>query len=292
MNGDVYTLHQPLPRLRSPILVGMLTGWIDSGGAAAAAMDQVIEHMSAQRIATFDSDLFIDYRARRPTMELRAGVNTRLVWPEISVRVGVDSLQEVVMLTGPEPDMAWFKFTEAVTDLALSLGVCQAVFFGAYPYAAPHTRPSRVAGTSPSAELVAEAGLVASSLDVPAGVGAALEHALSEAGIPTMGLWAQVPHYLGTMAAYPPATLALLRTLEAVSGIRVDTDLMFSEGRELRARLDQLVGANAEHRAMIEQLEMEYDRIDSGAAAVASGDLPDGDDLAAEFERFLRGETD
>jgi hypothetical protein len=88
--------------------------------------------------------------------------------------------------------------------------------------------------------------------------------------------------------AYPPATLALLHTLRSISGIFVDTDIVFSEALALRERLDQLVASNAEHRAMIEQLEIVYDQVDGGAAAVESGDLPDGDDLADELEQFLR----
>jgi hypothetical protein len=282
-----YTLHEPLPGLRRPVLVAMLTGWIDAGGAAASAMEWVLEQTGPQRIATFDGDVFIDYRARRPTMELRDGVNTKIIWPEIVLQGSDDPLQPVMTLSGPEPDAAWHRFAASVTELAVQFDVGQAVFLGAYPFAAPHTRPSRVACTSPSAEFVRRSGLMVSTLDVPAGVGAVLEHSLTEAGIPSIGLWAQVPHYLGTMA-YPPATLALLHTLRSISGIFVDTDIVFSEALALRERLDQLVASNAEHRAMIEQLEIVYDQVDGGAAAVESGDLPDGDDLAAELEQFLR----
>lgn len=284
MRGDGFTVDGDLPLLDAPVLVGMLTGWIDAGMAGAMAMSRLAEQLDTRRIATFDSDLFIDYRARRPTMELRDGVNTRIVWPEIELRAADEAFGEVVLLLGPEPDRAWHTFAETVTELATRLRVRQAVFFGAYPVAVPHTRPPRLACTSPSPELVAEHGFLRSSLDVPAGAGAVLEHALHDAGIPSIGLWAQVPHYLGAMS-YPPAAAALLQALETLTSIHVDTDEIVVQGRELQARLDQLVAGNAEHRAMLEQLEIAYDQL-------TADDLPDGDDLAAQFERFLREQTD
>ena len=147
-----YTPHEDLPRLDRPVLLVALGGWIDAGGAANSAMDAIRSACNVRPLATFDSDVFLDYRARRPVMELRDGVNTRLVWGEILLGVGEDPQgHPVLTLTGPEPDSQWRRFARTVSELALRLGVYQMVALGAYPFASPHTRPPRLAMSSPSA---------------------------------------------------------------------------------------------------------------------------------------------
>lgn len=292
-----YELHEHLPSLDAPVLVAMLTGWIDASGAAAAALAAIEQQCDARPLATFDGDAFLDYRARRPTMELREGVNERLVWPDIELKVGrTPSGSDVLLLSGPEPDAAWRRFADLVTDLAIELGVRIAVVLGAYPFAAPHTRPSRLSSSSPSAELIATVPFLKNSVDVPAGMGAVLEHAFVAKGVPALGIWAQVPHYLGAMS-HPAASVALLDGLEQVTGLALDRAALAGEAEIQRLRVDQLVEGNAEHRAMVEQLETVYDASEPATASAAfdaalSGELPSGDDIAAEVERFLRDQGD
>jgi hypothetical protein len=290
-----YRIHESLPELRSPVLVGMLTGWIDASSAAASALAALETACGSRLLATFDSDVFIDYRARRPTMELREGVNTRLVWPEIELKVGRDrSGNDVLTLSGPEPDAAWRSFADEVTDLAIRLGTRMAVFMGSYPFASPHTRPPRLSTSSPSAELSQSLPFLRNSVDVPAGMGAVLEHAFHDKGVPSLGIWAQVPHYLGTMT-YPAATAALLEGLSIVAGVDVDAEDLRTEAAQQRRRVDQLVAGNDDHQAMVSQLEALYDASQpSGAPLTGMGSagmgqsIPSGDELAAEIERFLR----
>jgi hypothetical protein len=291
---DAYRLHGELPSLDSPVLVGTFTGWIDASGAAAAALASLDAVTEARPLATFDPDLFIDYRARRPTMELREGVSTSLVWPEIALKAGrTPDGRDVLLLGGSEPDSNWHRFAEAVCGLALELGVGRAVFFGAYPFACPHTRPSRLACTSPDAGLVAALPYVRSSLDVPAGMTAVLEHALTARGVAALGLWAQVPHYLGAMA-YPAASAALLDGLATVTGATAPTAVLRHEATLLSERVDGLIAANSEHRAMVAQLEAAYDAQPEAASTtdLVDGQLPSADELAAEVERFLRDQAD
>ncbi len=286
--SDPYALHEPLPSLQAPVLVVMLTGWIDASGAAAAAMTTAQEEWSVRPLATFDGDTFIDYRARRPTMELREGVNVRLVWADIELHVGHDSGgHDVLTLSGPEPDSQWRRFADVVSTLAVELGVRQMVALGAYPFATPHTRDPRLSSSSPSADVVAGVPYLKNSVDVPAGMGAVLEHALTDKGVPALGVWAQVPHYVSAMS-YPAATLALLTGLHEVSGLMVDAAAIRQEAIIQRQRLDQLVASNDEHRAMVTQLEELYDQAQQQTDLFGTAQFPTGDELAAEFERFLR----
>lgn len=285
---DVYRLHEPLPPLDEPVMVVMLTGWIDASSAAAAAMTTVQEEWSVRPLATFDGDTFIDYRARRPTMELREGVNTRLLWADIELHVGRDADgHDVLTLSGPEPDSQWRKFADVVSTLAVEIGVKQMIAMGAYPFAAPHTRQPRLSTSSPSADVVASLTYLKNSVDVPAGMGAVLEHAFSEKGVPALGIWAQVPHYVSAMS-YPAASLALLTGLNEVAGLVVDAAAIRQETIIQRQRLDQLVASNDEHRAMVSQLEELYDQAKQQTDLLGTGGIPTGDELAAEFEQFLR----
>jgi hypothetical protein len=283
------------PALEDPVLVVMMTGWIDASGAAAAAMSTLENETAATPLVAFDDDTYIDYRARRPMLELRDGVSTRLVWSAPELRVGRDlNGRDVLLLSGPEPDMAWHRFASTIADLAQQLAVTKMAALGAYPYAAPHTRPPHVSATSPSAEVLAGLPFRTSSVDVPAGMAAALEHALSGRGIPALGIWSQVPHYVATMS-YPAASVALLEGLSTATGIAVDGAELRRDAVLQRERLDQLVEGNDEHRAMVAQFERMYDAAEQqhdadrpGGLAAGGLELRSGDELAAEVERFLR----
>ncbi len=285
-----YELHGDIPVLDRPVMVVHLHGWIDASGAAAAAMAALDSACDTKTLVTFDGDTFIDYRARRPTMELREGVNTKLAWSDIELKVGADSNgQPVLTLLGPEPDSQWRGFASAVTQLALQLGVHQMVAFGSYPFASPHTRPARLSSSSPSADVIADLPYLKNSVDVPAGMSAVLEHALTEAGIASLGLWVQVPHYVSAMS-YPAASAALLNGLNEVTGITIDRSALASEAEIQHQRINVLVGGNDEHEAMVRQLESLYDQAEQQTLDLdrAISEMPSGDELAAEFEQFLR----
>jgi len=271
------------PDVTDPVLVIALDGWIDAGIGAGAAMAHLVQEMDTQLVATFDSEELIDYRSRRPVMHLVEGVNTGLTWPSIELRHGIDGEgNDVLLLAGAEPDARWKAFTADVVNLMSELGVGLAVGLGAYPAPVPHTRSTRLSTSATSTELAARVGQLAGTLDVPAGIQAAIERRCAEEGVPNVGIWAQVPHYAAAMP-YPGASVALLDGLEKLAGIRVELDSLREADRLLRARLDTLVADNPEHVQMVRQLEQHYDE-----SAELLGPVPTGDELAAEVERYLR----
>jgi hypothetical protein len=273
--------------LTDPVLVIGLEGWVDAGYAAGAAVAHLLEARETTLVATFDADVLVDHRSRRPVMHLVEGVNTGLTWPSIELRHTRDlDDRDMLVLTGTEPDVRWRAFTTEVVDLAVRLGVRLAVGLGAYPAPVPHNRPVRLATTATDAVLAARAGEVHATLDVPAGVGAAIEERCSAIDLPAVGLWAQVPHYVAGMP-YPEASATLLEGLARVAGLRLDAGGLHESARVHRERLDDLVAANTEHTRMVQTLETAYDaeRADQGSGAFTPAA---GEELAAEVERFLR----
>ena len=276
------------PDLDAPAMVVVLDGWIDAGLGAASARAALLASVDPVTVATFDSDQLLDHRARRPTMHLVDGVVTGLTWPSVELQAASDADgRDLLLLVGSEPDHAWRAFTRAAVDLALEFGARMVVGLGAYPAPVPHTRPTKLAVTAGDPRLVG-ADMVRATIDVPAGVQAAIERRATEVGLPAIGLWAQVPHYVAAMP-YPAASVALLEGLSSVAGVRIDSPALRQEMNNTRQRIDALIAENDDHVRMVQQLETAVDAEGSTAGTgLGAGPLPSGDELAAELERFLR----
>ncbi|MEZ5169038.1 MAG: PAC2 family protein [Acidimicrobiales bacterium] len=186
------------------------------------------------------------------------------------------------------PDPEWGRarpqlaqLRHAVVGLADRFGVRRVVGLGAYPAAVPHSRPARLTITSPTVDL-ARSNEPRATLDVPAGMAAALEQGLHAAGLDALTLWAQVPHYIPA-GPYPGATQALVEGLAEAAGIHIETGTLGERALATRNRLDELIASEASHQAMLEELERQYDQFGHGGET-----LPTSDELAAEVEQFLR----
>jgi hypothetical protein len=266
--------------LREPRLVAAFDGWVDAGSAATRAAERLGQ--GGTIVAQFDGDALFDYRARRPTLEIRDGRPDRLTWPQLTLRHRSIEDQDVLVLSGAEPDYRWRRFSAELVALARQLGVSEWISLGAIPAAVPHTRPVPVLGTAADLARLREgvqpgpAGL----LRVPAAAISVVDLSVSRAGIPAVGYFAQIPHYVS--GEYPPAALMLLATVSGHLGITVPTGDLPEAASTLRKRLDAAAAADDTTREYVTRLE--------GMADEAR--LPAGDDLIADIERFLRERGD
>ena len=284
---SVYELHAQ-PALESPVLLLATESWLDAGFGAQGAIAQVLQTIPTELLATFIADEFIDFRARRPIGRISDGVLAGLNWPQIQLRVGQDSAgKSVLVLTGPEPDMAWHGFVRAVVGLAKELGVRLVVSLGAYAAPVPHTRPVRLTGIATVAELAEQVGVVPGATEVPAGIQTALHEGFAAEGIPAIGIWARVPHYLASLP-YPAASAALVDALAGMAGLELDAAELRAAAANVLAQIDDVLANSAEHREVVRGLEAVFDG--ETATPPDFSNLPSGDELAAELERFLRGE--
>ena len=278
------------PQLDRPVLVLGLDGWVDAGYAGATAVNALLESVPHAVLATFDSDALLDQRSRRPLLRISHGTHGGLTWPELRLLYTTETDgRSLLVLAGPEPDLRWHEWTDEVVALGLRLGVEMVVGLGAFPAPVPHTRPVRLAATANSAELAGRVGFLPATMEVPAGAQAVLEVAFGEAGVPSIGVWARVPHY-ASGTPYPEASAALLDELSKLTSIRIDTVALHRAGDSSRDQIQALIQASEEHSAMVRQLEVQHDS-ELGLSAIEFTNLPTGDEIAAELERFLRGES-
>jgi predicted ATP-grasp superfamily ATP-dependent carboligase len=203
---------------------------------------------------------------------------TELTWHELVLRHIRVAERDVLVLVGAEPDYRWRAFTAGVLETARALEVAEWISLGAIPAAVPHTRPVPIIGTEAAPGLLRGHVLPgpAGVLRVPSALVSALELEVSRAGIPALGYFAQVPHYVS--GPYATAAVELLRALGNHLGADLPAEELETEARDLRARLDTATGLDETTRNYVERLEVMYDE----------QRLPSGDDLISDIERFLR----
>jgi hypothetical protein len=269
---------EPSAPLVAPAVVAAFDGWVDAAGASTTAAERI--GGQGEVVATFEPDLLYDYRSRRPVLDIVDGTLSELTWPELRLtRVQVGG-RDLLVLTGPEPDFRWREIGREMLDLSLRLGVVQWVNLGSIPAAVPHTRPVPILATSSSKgtlhpdETQGPEGL----LRVPSAALSAIEWVVAEGGVPSVGFYAQVPHYVG--GSFPAATIALLEHVGRHLGVVFPLEDLPDEAATTRARIDAAVEADDESRAYVTRLE----------TMTGEERLPSGDELATEIERFLRGQ--
>jgi hypothetical protein len=273
-----------------PVLVVALEGWIDPGYAAATAVQSLLDQFDTRTFAVFDPDDLIDQRARRPRVRIHDGVRNRIIWPTPRLRTGTDlDGTGVMFLIGPEPDYRWKPFAREVTDIAVELGTRLVVGLGAFPAATPHTRPVRLSSIASDPALSHQVGYRPGSIEVPARMIDVIGTACSDVGIPSIGLLARVPHYVGAMP-FPAASVALVEGLARIASLTIDTEALDRTAQASLLQVDELIAQSEEHVEMVRQLEEQYGESD-GVPIISEDDIPSGEEIAAELERYLRGET-
>ncbi len=272
--------------LERPVLIGAFRGWNDGGQAATLAVGYLARLWGARKFADIDPELFVDFQATRPMVSLEDGRTRKIEWPENSFfrgRIpGAD--RDAILLVGVEPNYRWRTFSEIVTELARDLEVELAVTLGALVADVPHTRASPVTGAATDPQLVDELGLQLSRYEGPTGIVGVLLDSCRRAGIPSVSLWAAVPHYV-QLAPSPPAAKALCERLAGVLSTTIDVTELDEASEEYVEQVSQAVATDADTASYVEDLER---RSDSLELLEESDDIVSGDALAAEISRFLR----
>ncbi|HEV2086898.1 MAG TPA: PAC2 family protein [Cryptosporangiaceae bacterium] len=270
-----------LPVLRSPIVVAAFEGWNDAGDAATAVVEHLELQWRAEPVSILDPDEYYDFQVNRPTVSLVEGLTRRIEWP--STRTSACSPpgaeRDVVLVRGLEPNMKWRGFCDELLELFHALGVEFVVLLGALLADMPHTRQFPVTGVASDPELVARYELQQTKYEGPTGIVGVLHEACVRAEIPAVSFWAQVPHYV-SQPPCPKATLALLHRLENALDLRVPMGELAEQAAAWESTVNELANADTEMADYVRALEQRDGEAQPPAAS--------GEDLAREFEKFLR----
>jgi hypothetical protein len=286
-----------LPDVSGSVLIHVLDGFVDAGAAATTAREHLLAGAETTLVATFDADQLVDYRARRPLMRFDHDHWGHYEAPELIVRLlHDDDAVPYLLLSGPEPDVMWEAFAEAVQLVVERLGVRLTVGLNAFPLGVPHTRPARAILHGSRPELFSGYEPWLGQMLVPASAGHLLEYRLGQAGHDTLGIAMPVPAYLA-QAAYPAAAAELVRETGARAGLSLPVAGLDEAAAEARTRFDTQIAESDEAAEVVRALETQYDAYTRGKeqSLLAEAALPTADELGAELERFLaeqpRGDT-
>jgi proteasome assembly chaperone (PAC2) family protein len=272
-------------------MLAAFDGWNDAGEAASTALDAIADGLAAETFATIDSEEFYDFQATRPTVRMVQG-HRRIEWPSVELRAAPlpAADHDLIVVRGHEPNLRWRTFAAELVRLASSLGVEMLVTVGALLADVPHTRPVQVVGSAGDRDLAERLGLNVSRYEGPTGILGVLGDAATKEGIPTVGLWAALPHYLN-LAPNPWGAMALVRELRRLLPMAVDTSALAGQTDAFDTAVAELVEENPELAGYIERLEADTDEedveADGDGEESALADLPP-EELVAEVERYLR----
>ncbi|HXB63591.1 MAG TPA: PAC2 family protein [Solirubrobacteraceae bacterium] len=296
--------------LRAPAMVCAFEGWNDAGDAASSAVAYLSRALSAERFAHVDTEEFFDFQANRPRIRLSPGgddltpARREIDWPSVDIYDAAvpTAPRDLVLVRGVEPSLRWRTFSELIVELAEALGVRMVITVGALLADVPHTLPVAMTGFATDPALMERLGGAnrASRYEGPTGIVGVLHSAAGAAGLPSVSLWASVPHYVAA-APCPKATLALVRRVEDLVGVSIDLDELEEAAASYERQVGLAVSSNPEVQAFVERLEQDAESAEDeegeerwGAdwGPMSPDDLPSGERLASEFQRFLRQQGD
>jgi len=265
-------------------MVAAFAGWNDAASAATTALEAAAVSLDSEVVARIDPEEFFDFQDNRPTVRLTAGQTRRIEWPENTLIAAETPSGEhdLLLLSGTEPSLRWRTFTDLVVGAAERAGVGMVITLGALIADVAHTRPVPITGLASDAELVERLGLSRSNYEGPTGIVGVLHDACRRRQITSASLWAAVPHYVAAVPN-PKAALALLRRMEGLTGITIEASELEEATERFDEQIDRAVAANPEVQDLVRRLEEEQaESID------ITQDVPSGEAIASEFQRFLR----
>ena len=291
---ELFTVHREVHFDEPPVLVYAFSGFVDAGAGVRLAADHLLETCEHQLVATFDVDELLDYRARRPRMSFVVDHFASVEVQQIVLHEVTDAAgHRFLLLTGPEPDYQWMRFLAAVDLIVARYSVRLAVGLSAIPWPIPHTRPLGITVHGSEPHLVAGHLPVIGEIEVPGHVGAMVELHLGQEGTPSMGITAQVPHYL-VQFEFPRAALVLIEGIARHAGLVLPVAGLEPAATRADAEVAQQLEGNEEFATVVAALEQQYDQMAAitsgsmgGLGDMADDRIPTGDEIAAQVEQFL-----
>jgi predicted ATP-grasp superfamily ATP-dependent carboligase len=292
VSTELYRIEAEPSTRAGMVLVHALTGFVDAGHAGQLAVTHLLANLEHRVVATFDIDQLLDYRSRRPVMIFDEDRWSGYEQPELVLYELVDCAGTAfLLLTGPEPDLQWERFADAVRELVERFGIRLTVGLGAVPMAVPHTRPTTVTAHATRRELISGYQRWFNIMQIPGHAGALVELRLGEIGHDAMGFVVHVPHYLARVE-YPESARGLLEHFARSSGLSLPVEALRPAAQRVLTEVNEQIAHSPQSMSVVANLEAQFDAVTNNPdrrplPSVDVGPLPTGDEIAAELEQFL-----
>lgn len=273
--------------LDQPVMLLAMSGWVDAASVGTDTAERIAG--GGEVVAAFEPDALFDYRSSRPTLHFSDGDLTDIVWPRLEIiHRSVDGI-DLLIATGNEPDFRWQELTREFVDLTRRYNVSKFVTLGAVPAPVPHTRPVRVLCTTSDTELLRDGDeVMPEELVVPGAAVSVLRQGVSDAGLPAIGYWAQVPHYL--QGPFHNGVLGLIERVGGQVGVRFPIGELALEATSQLEQIDADLAERDDARQYVERLELMQD--ERPELVTPFQEVPSADEIGAEVEKFLRSTGD
>ncbi|HJL91881.1 MAG: PAC2 family protein [Acidimicrobiales bacterium] len=273
--------YDSLDSLNKPVLVVAFKGLFDASGSATSALEWLMEKSESENLGEIDSETFFDFTQERPLISFDKNGERALTWPKnkiVAIKTNGNE-RDLLSISGIEPHLRWRTFSELLIEIVNKSNAESVITLGSMVGMTPHSRPLTVTGSSTNPELAERLHLEKPSYQGPTGIVGVLHDALDRSKIPVISLRVSVPHYVPD-SPNPKATRALLRRFEQVTGVTTEYEELDGPAADWQKQVDAAVASDDEITAYVTRLETTIDEDENL--------LPSGDDLAAEFEAFLR----
>jgi proteasome assembly chaperone (PAC2) family protein len=287
--------REPLSNLTTMVVA--FGGWIDAGQAATGALQHLVRHLSAPRLAWIDPEEFFVFTQERPDVRIGADGGRVIQWPrsEFFAWQPQDGGAGLLLFCAMEPHQKWRTYTTALLDVAAQCGVTRIISLGALLAGTPHTRPARVTGrgTDPAWQAQLEAWGIyrRPTYEGPTGISTVLLEAATRRGMPHVGLMGQAPHYL-PRAENPAVIQALLTYVSRLLDLDLDMAQFDAAIEDFRRQCDRAVARDAATQTHVRQLEQDYDATAGEEQQTLQDEELNPEKLMQELEDFLREERE
>lgn len=275
-------MQLPEQLMNGRVAVVSFQGWNDAGDSASQAVALLKNSSEFEHSFRIDDEEYFDYQFIRPVIKFGGTGERSIHWPSIDFSFMAQDMVtglELLIVEGVEPSRSWRTFARDFEEVLKNYGVSAVIFVGALLADVPHTRPTPVRLSSENPLVQEQMNISPSNYEGPVGILSVLNEVTHQLGVPSIQIWASVPHYAHT-APVPQAILALATKLEEILGVIID-NVPTPEAAQLWVdSVSQQIAADPESSAYLDQLEKVFDTEESYQAT--------GDALAEEFEKFLR----
>lgn len=273
--------------LDHPIMLLAMSGWVDAASVGTDTAERIAD--GGDVVAAFEPDALFDYRSSRPTLHFSDGDLTDIVWPRLEIIHRTIDGVELLIAGGNEPDFRWQELTREFVELTQRYNVAKFVTLGAVPAPVPHTRPVRVVCTTSDPELLRDGDeVMPEELVVPGAAVSVLRQGVADAGVPAIGYWAQVPHYL--QSPFHSGVLGLIERVGGQVGVRFPIGDLAVEASAQLEQIDADLAERDDARQYVERLELMQD--ERPEFVTPFQEVPSADEIGAEVEKFLRSAED